>query len=29
MKGCTAWLDDELIIEKGEMVPDDMRAPGR
>ena len=29
MRGCTAYLDDEMIIEKGEMVPDDMRAPGR
>ena len=29
MKGCTVYLDDEMIIENGEMVPDDLRAPGR
>ena len=29
MRGCTAYLDDEPIIEKGELVPDDLRAPGR
>lgn len=29
MRDCTAYLDDEMIIENGMMVPDDMRAPGR
>jgi len=29
MKGCTLLLDDELILEKGEVIPKDMRAPGR
>jgi 2,5-dihydroxypyridine 5,6-dioxygenase len=25
MRNCTLWLDDELIVEAGEVVPDDMR----
>ena len=29
MKNCTLWLDDELIVRDGELVPDDLRAPGR
>lgn len=29
MKGCTLELDDELILKDGEVVPPDMRAPGR
>ena len=27
MQGCTLWLDDELIVEDGAVVPEDMRAP--
>ena len=27
MRGCSLWLDDELIVENGAVVPDDMRAP--
>ncbi len=27
MQGCSLWLDDELIVEDGAVVPDDMRAP--
>ena len=29
MRGCTLMLDDELILRDGEVVPADMRAPGR
>ncbi|MEA2626334.1 MAG: 2,5-dihydroxypyridine 5,6-dioxygenase [Candidatus Binatota bacterium] len=29
MKGCTLTLDDEPIVENGEIVPKEMRAPGR
>ena len=29
MKGCSLWLDDELIVKDGELVPREMRAPGR
>jgi 2,5-dihydroxypyridine 5,6-dioxygenase len=29
MKDCTLYLDDELIVQDGRVVPDDMRAPGR
>ena len=29
MKGCTLELDDELILKDGEVIPHDMRAPGR
>jgi 2,5-dihydroxypyridine 5,6-dioxygenase len=29
MKGCTLTLDDELILRDGEVIPADMRAPGR
>ena len=29
MKNCSLWLDDELIVRDGELVPDDLRAPGR
>lgn len=28
MKGCTLSLNDELIVKDGEVVPQDMRAPG-
>ncbi|MCZ6772613.1 MAG: leucyl aminopeptidase [Proteobacteria bacterium] len=28
MKNCSLWLDDELIVSRGEIVPEDMRAPG-
>jgi len=28
MKGCTLYLDDELIVKDGEIVSKDMRAPG-
>jgi 2,5-dihydroxypyridine 5,6-dioxygenase len=27
MKGCTLYLDDELIVKDGDIVPKDMRAP--
>ena len=26
MKGCTLYLDDEVIVEDGDVIPDDMRA---
>ena len=26
MKNCSLWLDDELIVNRGEVVPEDMRA---
>ena len=29
MRGCTLYLDDELIVKDGEVIPEDMRAPGR
>jgi 2,5-dihydroxypyridine 5,6-dioxygenase len=29
MKGCTLYLDDELIVKGGAIVPKDMQAPGR
>jgi 2,5-dihydroxypyridine 5,6-dioxygenase len=29
MRGCTLYLDDELIVKNGEIIPKDMRAPGR
>jgi 2,5-dihydroxypyridine 5,6-dioxygenase len=29
MKGCTLYLDDELIVKDGDIVPKDMRASGR
>ena len=29
MKGCTLYLDDELIVKDGEIMPKDMRARGR
>jgi 2,5-dihydroxypyridine 5,6-dioxygenase len=29
MKGCTLELDDELILRDGEVIPADLRAPGR
>lgn len=29
MKGCSLWLDDELIVRDGEVVPEDMRAERR
>ncbi len=28
MKDCTLYLDDELIVERGRVIPPDMRAPG-
>ena len=28
MKGCTLYLDDELIVKDGDIIPEDMRAPG-
>jgi 2,5-dihydroxypyridine 5,6-dioxygenase len=27
MKNCTLWLDDELIVKDGDIIPEDMRAP--
>lgn len=29
MRDCTLTLDDELIVDAGRIVPDDMRVPGR
>ena len=29
MRDCTLYLDDELIVKDGAIVPTDMRAPGR
>ncbi len=29
MRGCTLFLDDEMIVEKGEVVVPELRAPGR
>jgi hypothetical protein len=29
MRGCTLYLDDELIVKNGDVIPRDMRAPGR
>jgi 2,5-dihydroxypyridine 5,6-dioxygenase len=29
MKNCSLWLDEELIVKDGELVPADLRAPGR
>lgn len=29
MKGCTLFLDDELIVKDGDIVPKEMQAPGR
>jgi 2,5-dihydroxypyridine 5,6-dioxygenase len=29
MLNCTLYLDDEMILDKGRVLPDDMRAPGR
>ena len=29
MKNCSLWLDDDLIVENGHVIPDDMRVPGR
>jgi 2,5-dihydroxypyridine 5,6-dioxygenase len=29
MRGCTLYLDDELIVKDGEVIPDDMKAPAR
>lgn len=26
MRGCSLWLDDELIVERGDLVPPDLRA---
>ena len=28
LKGCTLWLDGELIVEEGNIVPDDMCVAG-
>lgn len=27
MKNCSLWLDDELIVSEGEVIPKDLRAP--
>jgi 2,5-dihydroxypyridine 5,6-dioxygenase len=29
MRDCTLYLDDEMIIERGRVLPKDLRAPGR
>ncbi|MGH7905379.1 MAG: leucyl aminopeptidase [Candidatus Binataceae bacterium] len=29
MRNCTLWLDDDLIVKDGEVIPEDMRVPGR
>ena len=29
MKNCSLWLDDELIVNEGEVIPEDLRAAGR
>ena len=29
MRNCSVWLDDEPMVLKGEVIPDDQRAPGR
>ena len=29
MKGCDLYLDDELIVQHGDIVPNDMKAPVR
>ena len=29
MKGCSLWLDEDLIVRDGEVVPEDMRAERR
>lgn len=29
MRGCSLWLDDELIVRAGDVVPEDMRAERR
>jgi len=29
MKNCSLWLDDELIVNEGEVIPEDLRATGR
>ncbi len=29
MKNCSLWLDDELIVSEGEVIPEDLRAPAR
>ena len=26
MKGCTLYLDDELIVQDGDVVPEEMRT---
>jgi hypothetical protein len=26
MKNCSLWLDDELIVNEGEVIPADLRA---
>ena len=28
MRACTLWLDDELIVDRGRIVPGDMQPPG-
>jgi len=28
MRNCSLWLDDELIIDRGHVLPADLRAPG-
>ena len=29
MRHCSVWLDDEPMVLKGEVIPEDQRAPGR
>ncbi len=29
MKNCSLWLDNELIVKDGEVIPEDMQARGR
>ncbi|MEX2481164.1 MAG: leucyl aminopeptidase [Gammaproteobacteria bacterium] len=29
MRDCSLWLDDELVVDRGRIVPADMRTPGR
>ena len=29
MRHCSAWIDGEQILDKGKVVPDDMRAKGK
>ena len=29
MRNCTLYVDDELIVKDGAIMPEDMRVPGR